>query len=225
MSRYSAPGYKNEMGPPSAPGAVVSTDADGHEIKSDHYPQDGSAGHVGHADQSNEHTHDSTYMASSGSYPSRGYSYGHGTNVGAIQTEHPHLSPEITGSPHQPGSGRGTPRTAGSQGQWQQQGYQTPPRNTSSNLYNVMSDSRGQPAAQGVDTYASSGYSGSSMNGPSQSLKRGRDDEESMDRPSSRDVDPNFDLKRRKTNPMGAPMGAMPMGQAIKTGGGMPRQR
>ena len=64
------------------------------------------------------------------------------------------------------------------------------------------------------------------MNGAGTSVKRPRedDDQDQGGRPNSRGIEPGYDLKRRKTA-LGAPMGAMPNMQGIKTGGGVARQR
>jgi len=68
------------------------------------------------------------------------------------------------------------------------------------------------------------------MNGAGTSVKRPRedDDQDQGGRPNSRGIEPGYDLKRRKTvrqDTLGAPMGAMPNMQGIKTGGGAVRQR
>lgn len=235
MSRYGQPmaqnGYsKHEMGPPSAPGAT--SDVDHHEIKSDPYGHSASNGAVGHgpSDAEADHHHqDNGYMNNNAAaYSANRSQYAYNPTT-AIQGDHPHLSPELAGSPsHQGGSGRGTPRTAaGTQPQWSQ-GYQTPPRpGPTSSLYNVVSDSRTSTTSS--ENYNPSGYGGASMNGTGPSVKRGRDDDDQDQggRPDSRGIDPGFDLKRRKTvrhDTLGGPLGAMPNMQGIKTGGAS-RQR
>jgi protein SOK2 len=224
MARYSQPNsyIKNEMGPPSAraPGA----EAEHHDSKDSngmlHHSQ--GQGQVGHGQGEDEadHEHEAEYThGNPASYDAnRGsYSYSNGPAVGSLPGEHPHLSPEMTGSPNHPASGRATPRTASAPQPYyaqQQGGYSTPPRvqPPSSNLYNVMSSERGTAnGSTGGDVYASQSDLGNSipngyasqpvMNGGPGSNKRGRDDDEDA-RPSSRgpggvgDVD---SLKRRKT--------------------------
>jgi enhanced filamentous growth protein 1 len=219
---------KNEMGPPSAPGGVNPGDAEHHEIKSEQYPH----GHVstGSTDAETDHQHENSYMGANASAYSGNrtqYAYNPPSSVGTVQSDHAHLSPEMTGSPHQSGSGRATPRGSNGTHQWQH-GYQTPPRAApSSNLYNVMSDSRGANGTPAGDPYASN-YASASLNGASTSTKRAREDENDSGRPDSRNMESGFDLKRRKTirqDAMGVPMGQMSSLQGIKTGGGMPRQR
>ncbi len=233
MARYGAPmgsnGYgKNEMGPPSAPGGVNPSDAEHHDVKSEAYPH----GHVapGSTDTETDHHHDNSYMgpgASGYSGNRTQYAYNPPSSVGTVQSDHAHLSPDMTGSPHQNGSDRATPRGTSGAHQWQQ-GYQTPPRAApSSNLYSVMSDSRGANGTPTGDHYASS-YNTQSLNGASTSTKRAREDDSDASRPESRGMESGFDLKRRKTirqDAMGVPMGQMASLQGIKTGGGMPRQR
>ncbi len=221
--------YKNEMGPPTAPGAVNGGEPEHHDIKSEQYPH----AHVsaGSADAEADHQHENSYMgANASAYSSNRtqYAYNPPSSVGTVQGDHPHLSPEMAGSPHQSASGRATPRGTNGTHQWQQQGYQTPPRAApSSNLYNVMSDSRGANGTPTGDHYASN-YASASMNGASTSNKRAREDESDSGRPDSRGIESGFDLKRRKTirqDAMGLPMSQMSSLQGIKTGGGMPRQR
>lgn len=186
-NRYGhAPFTKSEMGPPSAPAGAASVDAhDGHG-------QDHHDGH--HA----ENGYPSAYA------PTRSYTYN-------PTTDHAHLSPEMTGSPH----GRGTPRSmAPNQPGWGAHEYHTPPRvQNSSNVYNVMANTGGSNGPSSDGPYPSSAYSGGGM----PSAKRGRDDDE--DRPDSRD----YDYKRQKTGPARQESFGMPLQpphmQAIKTGG------
>jgi len=224
MARYSQSNsyIKNEMGPPSA--RATGAEAEHHDSKDTngmlHHSQ--GQGQVGHGQGEDEadHEHESEYThGNPASYDAnRGsYSYSNGPAVGSLPGEHPHLSPEMTGSPNHPASGRATPRTASAPQPYyaqQQGGYSTPPRvqPPSSNLYNVMSSERGTAnGSTGGDVYASQSDLGNSipngytsqpvMNGGPGSNKRGRDDDEDA-RPSSRgpggvgDVD---SLKRRKT--------------------------
>jgi enhanced filamentous growth protein 1 len=194
-ARYGQPTpYKSEMGPPSAPG---SGPIDAHDPNH-------SQGHEGeHAENGYPHPNSAAYSANQGQYAYPG-------------TAHPHLSPEMTGSPHQSGSGRGTPRTMPSaQPQWSTD-YQTPPRaGTSSNVYSVMGTTSSSAGPSSAGNYASSAYS---ANGPMPSKKRGRE-EDDQDRPGSRDYD--YAAKRQNTgtrDTFGLPLGASHL-QAIKTGG------
>jgi enhanced filamentous growth protein 1 len=188
---------KSEMAPPSSAltNGVPSTDSkppDGYAGGADHSRV---LGEVEEPENANEYTHSSApYNASRGSYSSY--------PSGAVQSEHPHLSPEMTSSPHQNGSGRATPRTAAAgPAQWGS-GYSTPqraPQPPSTNLMHVMSnDSRNAPnGAAPADSYAyPSSYA--ATNGTT-SNKRGRDmddDEQDYGRPASHD---DGGLKRRKT--------------------------
>ena len=136
--------------------------------------------------------------------------------------EHAHLSPEMTGSPHQNGSGRATPRTTGTgQPSWAGYSAQQPPRQQgSSNVYNVMGDPRPTTNGNGAESYPpnpshqypSQGYP--QTNGLA-SLKRSRDDEEEQDsygRQGSQAGDDIDGLKRRKTITEGpnGPVGGSP---------------
>lgn len=170
----------------------------------------------GDHDNENEYTHtNAPYNATRGAY-----AYNSNPAPGPIHGDHPHLSPEMTGSPHQNGSGRATPRTtATGQTQWTS-GYPTPQRQQppSSNLYSVMSDTRG-PATNGnppesyqpsgaVPQYTSQAYA--ATNGVPTSTKRGRedDDQDPYARPDSVQGDDMDGLKRRKTMDGGAVGGA-----------------
>ncbi|KAH9223659.1 hypothetical protein DL95DRAFT_420290 [Leptodontidium sp. 2 PMI_412] len=218
--RYSQPSsyIKNEMGPPTA--RAPGSEAEHHDPKDTngmiHHSQ--SQSQVGHSQAEDEadHEHEAEYThGNPTNYDSnRGsYSYSNGPAVGALPGEHAHLSPEMTGSPNHPASGRATPRTASAPQPYytQQQGYNTPPRvqPPSSNLYNVMSSERGTAnGSTDGNVYAPqsdmsnsipNGYAAQQpvMNGIPASNKRGRDDED--DRPSSRGPGGDIDLKRRKT--------------------------
>lgn len=225
---------KNEMGPPTSRGAGAASDAEHHDAKPDQYSHSQGNGQVGHGtgEGEAEHEHETDYInENSAAYNTNRGSYTYSANpaIGSITGEHPHLSPEMTGSPsHQNGSGRGTPRTTGgSQPQWAP-GYHTPPRPApSSNLYNVMSDARGSgPNGTGGDVYGTSTgpatYS-SSINGTTPSNKRMREDDDQgqSGRPDSRGADSNFDLKRRKTvqeGSVGGPVGGAPPLHGMKSG-------
>ncbi|ORY03142.1 cell pattern formation-associated protein stuA [Clohesyomyces aquaticus] len=181
---------------------------------------------VNHATGEDEadHENDNEYTHANASYNgNRGsYAYAPNTAPGTIHGDHPHLSPEMTGSPHQNGSGRATPRTTNTgQTQWNS-GYPTPQRQSapSSNLYSVMSDTRGsttngnappeayQPSGT-VPQYSNQAYA--TPNGVPVSAKRGRDDEDDQDsyaRSGSAAGDDIDGLKRRKTMEGGAVGGA-----------------
>lgn len=165
-----------------------------------------------------DHDHDNEYTHSSTPYNGNRVPYGYSANgnSGPMHPDHAHLSPEMTGSPHQNGSGRATPRTAtNGPTQWAS-GYPTPQRQAapSSNLYTVMSDPRGAPNGNAthdaysgpgaVSQYASQGYA--PTNGLNPSGKRGRDEEEVQEsyRPDSVQSDDMAGLKRRKTMEGGA---------------------
>lgn len=202
---------KTEMAPPArAEGDVKPTEG--------MLPQSSEQVHHSAGDDGAEHDNEHEYTHASAPYnASRGsYAYNSSAAPGPIHADHQHLSPEMTGSPHQNGSGRATPRTAATgQTQWNQ-GYPTPQRQQppSSNLYSVMSDTRGattngnaptesyQPAPQ----YPSQAYA---TNGVATN-KRGRDDDEDpYARPDSVAGDDMDGLKRRKTMEGGA------VGQAV----------
>jgi protein SOK2 len=126
------------------------------------------------------------------------------------------INPDMTGSPgHPPGPGRATPRTAAPHQSYypQNTGYNTPPRvqQTTSNLYNVVSNDRGQSnAGPGGDVYAPAadmsnsmpnGYASQPplMNGSAGGMKRGREDEEDLAQSGSEGHMANGDHKRRRT--------------------------
>lgn len=234
IARYGPNSYiKNEMGPPTARAPGSGPD--------EHHDQKGSNGlihhgqgsdQVGHGqgDEEAEHEHDGEYTHDNNATydASRGaYNYAPGPSVGSLAGDHPHLSPEMTGSPsHQTGSGRATPRTTAAPQPYyaqQQQGYNTPPRAQppSSNLYNVMSSERGTANGGSGEVYASQSDMGNSMangyatqpilNGTASGGKRGRDEDDDSSRPASRGpggvADPDG-LKRRKTMREGSVPGA-----------------
>lgn len=207
---------KNEMGPPSGRPTGA-----GPNEPNDVKPSNGMLQHgdVSHPPGEDEAEHEAEYTHDSGAYDAhRTYSY-NAPPVASLSGDHQHMAPEMTGSPnHQAGSGRATPRTAAPPQPYytQQTGYSTPPRGpSSSNLYNVMSGDRASTnGTSASDVYNSqsdmggplqNGYAPQPvMNGASGALKRGRDDEDDLPRPSSG----GLDLKRRKTmidGPMPAP--------------------
>lgn len=210
-------GYpKSEMAPPArAPDQGDVKPADGIMA-----PNDDPVNHANGGDENAEHE----YTHSNASYNGNRapYAYNPAPGSGPITGQHPHLSPEMTGSPHQNGSGRATPRTTGTeQTQWNS-GYPTPQRQNgpSSNLYSVMSDTRttngnGQPDGypQPGSQYPSQAYA---TNGVASS-KRGRDDEDDpYGRPGSVQGEDIDGMKRRKTMDGGAV--APPYGQAPANG-------
>ncbi|KAK4246759.1 hypothetical protein C7999DRAFT_15133 [Corynascus novoguineensis] len=155
-----------------------------------------------------DHENDGEYTHDSGAYDANRSSYPYNAPpVSSLPNDHSHISPELAGSPHQAGSGRATPRTAAApQPYYAPQGYNTPPRvgQTSSNLYNVVSNERGSTNGTSTsDVYGSQGDMSSSMqNGypvlsAVPTMKRGRDDD-----------DDRGDLKRQKGLVNGA--GSMP---------------
>ncbi|KIV90946.1 hypothetical protein, variant [Exophiala mesophila] len=203
-------GYgKSDMGPPTAPGNAGAA-GDGHDHKPDAYSHVTAQGHP--AQHENDHS-DSGYMSATASgYTSNRSQYGYST-----APEHSHLSPELSGSPHQNGSGHATPRTLPpGQPQWTPD-YHTPPRPGSSNLYSVMGSRTpvGTGPADGYPAYPNAGHPATLT-----SAKRGREDDD-QDRPGSRDYD-GYDSKRRKLGrpeAFGMPLNSTAHMQAIKTGG------
>jgi len=176
-----------------------------------HQGQGESVAHPGGEEEA-EHEHDAEYTHDSGNYDANRAAYNYNAPpVASLPSDHPHLSPEMTGSvAHQGASGRSTPRSAAAPpSYYAQQGYNTPPRapQSSSNLYSVISNDRGSTNGGPNDVYApppdmnssmQNGYGGPVLNGASTGMKRGRDDED--DRPSSGGAGMGgMDLKRRKT--------------------------
>ncbi|KAF9882042.1 KilA-N domain-containing protein [Colletotrichum karsti] len=203
------PYAKNDMGPPSARPATSGAQDQKPVNGLMHSDQTGQTVAQPAGDEEAEHEHDAEYTHDSGAYDASRASYNYSAPaVGSLPAEHQHLSPEMTGSPsHPPASGRATPRTAAAPQPYysQQTGYNTPPRVPQQNpgsLYNVMSNDRSTAGAGSNDVYQpqadmgsmSNGYS--QMNGASAGIKRGRDDDDDLQRPSS---GAGMDLKRRKT--------------------------
>ncbi|KAI1176537.1 apses-domain-containing protein [Nemania sp. FL0916] len=200
---------KNEMGPPSGRpvGAGV---AEGSDVK----PPNGMIQHgdpVPHPTGEDEAEPEGEYTHDSGAYDANRAPYNYNAPpVAPMSGDHAHLSSDIAGSPgHQAHSGRATPRTTAPQQPFyaQHTGYSTPPRvpPSSSSLYNVMSNDRGPNGASAPDVYGSqtdmnpslqNGYAPPPvLNGVPGPLKRGRDEEDDLQRPSSG----GLDIKRRKT--------------------------
>jgi protein SOK2 len=197
---YAHNGYvKSEMGPPTTRGTGPNGDqVDAKSPNGMHHGQsEGQPGTSG--EEEADHEHDGEYTHDSGAYDTNRGSYNYNAPPGnTLSNDHSHLSPELTNSPHQNGSGRATPRTAPApQSYYTSQGYNTPPRvgPPSSNVYSVMSNDR--PPSNGAstnDVYSNQGdMAGSMQNGyapqpnGNSSMKRGRDDD-----------DDRSDMKRRK---------------------------
>ena len=216
MNRYatvqSSPGVKSEMGPPARAGA----EHEQHESKAH-------GGYGGHQDAEGEHEGD--YTHTSASYDARRPSYNYKPNPapGPMHSDPSHVSPEMTHSPHQNGSGRATPRTANPYA-----GYTTAPQRgatlPSSHLsYGMSADTR-PGAPNGPESYpAPSAYPPQypSMNGaPPPSNKRMREVDDEGD-PYNRPMSAGGDgLKRQRTDPSSRPI-SQP--HSIKTGGPMRR--
>lgn len=214
MGRTQSNSYmKHEMGPPSVR-LGTGPQADHLDSKNDGYAHTQGAEQVGHAtgDEEADHEHDSDYPHDSNATynANRGTYYNApGSGLGTLHADHSHVSPEMNGSPHQNGNGRMTPRTStGNQSQWAS-GYHTPPRAApSSNLYNVMSDTRSSVpnGTTGTENYApislQSNYAPSHLNGATTSNKRLRDDD--SDDPSRPESHGDDSLKRQKMGRQGS---------------------
>ena len=205
----SSPGsIKNEMGPPARAGA-----------ENEHHDSKGHDGYGGQQDAEGEH--EGEYTHTSASYGARRPSYNYKPNPapGPLHADPSHVSPEMTHSPHQNGSGRATPRTANPY-----PGYTTPQRASqlpSSNLSYVMSNDTRAGAPNGPESYSAPAYQAPqypSMNGAPPSNKRMRevdDEQDGYGRPISADGG----LKRQRTDP--GVVGAHPIAQphSVKAGG------
>jgi protein SOK2 len=214
MNRYgqmqtSPGGVKSEMGPPTRAGA----ENEHAEAK----PHDGYG-----SQHDAEGEHEGEYTHSSASYGARGPPYNQNPNAaaGPVHSDPSHISPEMTHSPHQNGSGRATPRTTTTYNAYNT----TPQRPTQlpqSNLNYVMSnDTRGgapngadsgyQPTYQPAPQYAA-------MNGAPVTGKRMREDdsEDPYGRPLSANGDSN--LKRQRTDSVSTRPISTP--QSLKAGG------
>ncbi|KAK3325257.1 hypothetical protein B0H66DRAFT_529305 [Apodospora peruviana] len=231
---------KSEMGPPSSrPAGPGSEQTDSKPTNGMMHPgQSEGTSHPGAEDEA-EHDHDAEYTHDSGAYDANRGSYSYNAPpISSLPNDHAHLSPEISGSPQQAGSGRATPRTAAPPPSYYP-GYHTPPRvgQQSSNLYSVMSNDRGTAnGSSGNDVYAAqpdmagtmqNGYAAQPpvMNGNSGGLKRARDDDD--ERPSSGGAGMGLDLKRRKTmleGSMPSPTYNAPMSQPAPAANGSRRR-
>ena len=197
---------KHEMGPPARAGA-----------ENDHHEGKVHDGYGGHQDAEGEH--EGEYTHTSASYGARQASYSYKPNPvpGPLHSDPAHVSPEMTHSPHQNGSGRATPRTTNPY-----PGYTTPQRASqlpSSNLSYVMSNDARAGAPNGQEQYATAGayppQQYPAMNGaPPPSNKRMREVDDEQD-PYGRPLSAGADgLKRQRTDP-----GARPISQPVKAGG------
>jgi protein SOK2 len=207
---------KNEMAPPTARGSGTA-EPEAAELKSDRYPQSNTTAD-GVQEQEHEYLQDGAgYNANRGSY-----TYTTNPSVGSLAGEHSQLTPEMTGSPQQNGSGRMTPRTGGGAPPHWASEYNTPPRpSAAGSLYNIVSDTRGTPAnGASTDPYSMASAStpvyqtATAMNGGSMGSgsKRMREDD---------DLPPpaEYGTKRRKTltdTTIGGPVGGAPLLQPMK---------
>jgi protein SOK2 len=220
---YSHTGYiKNEMGPPSS--RPVGGHGDSKTSAVDGYQSQGEQTSHAQNEEEAEHEHDGEYTHDNSGYDATRNSYYNSgaPAVGSMSSEHQQQIPDMNGSPHQPASGRATPRTAQPPQSYypNQQGYSTPPQPQQSSRALDYSDSRVQTnGTTGGDHYApqpelhgsmQNGYPSqpSMATGASVGMKRGRDDE-----------DESSELKRRKTltgyDMINRPMAAIPSGQRI----------
>ncbi|KAL0254899.1 hypothetical protein SLS55_009423 [Diplodia seriata] len=161
-------------------------------------------------DEEADQDHDNEYTHTSAPYGNRApYGYPSSAAPGAMRGDH--VSQDMTGSPHQNGSGRATPRTTNTGPTQWTSGYATPGQTKlpSSNLYSVISDTRSTANGNGPDGYPApnampTGYPSqfSPANGlPGKRVRELDDDETDYGRPASRDANGNDleSLKRRKT--------------------------
>nr|POE51150.1 cell pattern formation-associated protein stua [Quercus suber] len=197
---------KNDMGPPLRAG----TDGEHPEAKA----PDGYG-----SQQDVEGEHEGEYTHSSASYDARppAHSYPPNAPTGSGHADQSHISPKMTHSPHQNGSGRATPRTTNTY-----TGYSTPQRASqlpSSNLNYVMStDTRaGAPQQNGTtEPYTAGGYPPQqypSMNGSAPTSNKRTRDDEAEDSYAHNGTDQG--VKRQRTDP-----GAVrPISQPVKAGG------
>jgi len=201
-------GVKSEMGPPTRAGA-----------EHDHVDSKSHDGYANHHDVDGEHEGEYTHTSASYGATQSSYNYRPNTAPGPAHSDQSHVSPEMTHSPHQNGSGRATPRTATTY-----TAYSTPQRASqlpSSNLNYVMSNDARAGAQNGTESYTpQSGYQLQqypSMNGGPPSNKRMRevdDHDDPYGRPMSAGGDAG--LKRQRTDPGVRPI-SQPQG--VKAGG------
>lgn len=217
MHRYnhvqaSPGGVKTEMGPPTRGGTENDhPDAKHHDGYSGQ--QDADAEHEG------EYTHNS---ASIGASPAS-YSYKPNSTSGPAHSDPSHISPDMTHSPHQAGSGRATPRTAPGY-----TGYnnapQRPTQLPTTNLTFVMSNDNRAAAPNGNEYGAQPSYPPvaqyPAINGGPVSNKRGRDADDQED-PYGRPISASGDggLKRQRTDPGAISARPISQPQSLKAGG------
>ena len=227
---------KTEMGPPTARGTGLH-DNDQQDYKNDPYGPRPTSSQISHHGGDGEASQVSDQDYNNGAYNTNRTSYAYGSAGGLpnMGSDHSQMSPAINGSPNQhPGSGHVTPRTTNpSQPAWPSAGYHTPPprqthQSQSSNLYNIMSDSRSSATNGASDGYNNSNYTTSSLNA-TPGTKRGREDDDRPNGPTANGLEPAFDLKRRRTmreDGVQSPVTALPAmtSVGIKAGGG-PRRR
>ncbi|SMQ51650.1 unnamed protein product [Zymoseptoria tritici ST99CH_3D1] len=193
MNRYgqmqtSPDGVKSEMGPPARAGAE------------------------------NENAEAKPHGGYGGQHDVEGEHEGEYTHSRPVHTDPSHISPEMTHSPHQNGSGRATPRTTTTYA-----GYNTttqrPTQLPQSNLNYVMSNDTRAGAPNGADTGYQPAYQASqyaAMNGtPVANNKRMREDE--SEDPYGRPPSANGDHKRQRTDSVSTRPIAQP--QSLKAGG------
>jgi enhanced filamentous growth protein 1 len=198
-------------------------DPDPSETKADRYSHSQGNGQVGHGTgEKPEHDHHSEYLNDTSATYNAGrgsYTYTANTATGTLTGEHPHLPAEMPDSTsHQNGPDR-------VKNQWAPD-YSAPARPApSSNLYNVMSDTRANGAnGSAGDSYSASSNTASAYSSMNGSNKRSRDDDDQdqTSRPESRGGDSSYDHKRRKTlaePSVGGPVGGGPLAhQSVKPG-------
>ncbi|KAK2750717.1 hypothetical protein FQN57_002790 [Myotisia sp. PD_48] len=162
--------------------------------------------------EAEQNHHDNEYVADTqNTYNSNRSSYGYSTSQPPLPSEHAPLPSEMAAPPPQSnGPDRVLPRS-GAPSQWNPT-YPPPRSGPPSSLYSVMSDTRNSssngnfpesypPSSNGLSAYSSS------VNGSS---KRSRDDDDQdhCSRPDSRNDEPVYDHKRRKTLMDPAPTGS-----------------
>jgi protein SOK2 len=208
---YSQPGSyaKSEMGPPASrpPATISSGEQPDNKGPNEQQSQN-------HPEEEGEHEAEYTHDSASYDHARAPYNYNNGAGVASMSNEANMPSEMANSQNHPPASGRATPRTAAPPQPYYQHhtGYNSPQRvqQSTSNLYNVMTSDRAPTnGAPGNDVYApptdmsssmSNGYATQPpvMNGSASGMKRGRDDEDDIVRPTSDEMG-NLDLKRRKT--------------------------
>ena len=199
---------KSDMGPPTRGGA-----------ENEHPDPKSHAGYSGQHEQAGDHEGEYTHTsASSGATRSRSFDKFNPV-AGPIHSDPSQISPNMTHSPHQNGSGRATPRTANTY-----TGYGSTPQRPSqlpaSNLNYVMSGDTRAGAPNGSDYGSQSGYQSApqypSMNGVVSSNKRVREVDDSED-PYNRPLSAGGDAssKRQRTD-TGRPL-SQP--HSVKAGG------